>query len=66
MSQESLFDASVYVQRAYDALVLAYSEAELQEIAMLKAAVLRGYLDICRLRDGQLSLEDDTASSAPF
>jgi hypothetical protein len=40
MSQGSLFDASVYIMRAYDQLVLAYSETELEQLRTLKAATL--------------------------
>ena len=46
MSQESLFYALDYVRDAYEALVMAYSNEELEEIKMLKSAVLRCYVGL--------------------
>ena len=70
MSQGSLFDASVYIRRAYDQLVLAYNEVELEEIAMLKNAVLRAYVGTRESAYEQISLdhpEQDVAETdAPF
>jgi len=56
MCQESLFDAQDYVREAYEKLVLAYSIYEIEEIAMLKRAVLRGYVGM-REKADQLTLE---------
>jgi len=44
MSQGSLFDASVYTMRAYDQLVLAYNDAELEQLRALKMQTLRTYV----------------------
>jgi len=70
MSQGSLFDASVYIRRAYDQLVLAYNEVELEEIAMLKNAVLRAYVGTRESAYEQIEFdhptEDQTGVDAPF
>jgi hypothetical protein len=70
MSQMGLFDASVYVRKAYDALVLAYNEAELEEIAVVKSAVLRAYVGLEEAAHAQLELpasEDDwVEAQIPF
>jgi len=44
MSQGSLFDASVYTLRAYDQLVLAYDQAELEQLRALKMQTIRAYV----------------------
>jgi len=66
MSQASLFDASVYVRNAYDALVLAYSHAELAQIQMLKEAVLRGYVSMVEADHQQLLLGHPGEADVPF
>lgn len=66
MSQNALFDAEVYVRKAYDALVLAYDRYELEELYMLKNAVLRGYVSLKVIQSEQLELDDVTRDEAPF
>jgi len=56
MSQGSLFDASGYIQKAYDQLVLAYNAAELEEIAAVKQAVLRSFIGVREQAYEQLEL----------
>ena len=56
MSQGSLFDASGYIQKAYDQLVLAYNEADLEEIAAIKQAVLRSFIGVREQAYEQLEL----------
>lgn len=46
MSQDALFDASVYVRRAYDELVLAFDAVELEQLHTLKLMVLQTYVAI--------------------
>ena len=41
MSQEPLYDASVYCLRAYDQLALAYNVSELDELRSLKTQTIR-------------------------
>ena len=60
MSQGSLFDASVYIQRAYDQLVLAYDQAELEQLRSLKQQTLRTYIAL------QDMLVDDMPPSQPL
>ena len=58
MSQESLFNARIYVRRAYESLILAYAEHELQELEALKNAVFRGMITVETIALEQLSLDD--------
>ena len=60
MSQGTLFDASVYIQRAYDQLVLAYDQAELEQLRSLKQQTLRTYIAL------QDMLVDDMPPSQPL
>jgi len=60
MSQGSLFDASVYTMRAYDQLVLAYNDAELEQLRSLKMQTLRTYVAL------QDMLVDDMPPSQPL
>lgn len=52
MKQDSLFDASVYVLRAYDQLVLAYDNSELEQLRSLKAQVIRTYVALQEMNYG--------------
>ena len=71
MSQESLFDAADYVQKAYDQLVLAHRAHETAEIASLKWQMLQTWLSLQEARmlaqatDETLTLEMQT-DDAPF
>lgn len=58
VSQGSLFDASVYIMRAYDQLVLAYSEAELEQLRSLKSQTMRTWLAVQELAIGQEHIAD--------
>ena len=50
MKQDNLFDASIYVLRAYDQLVLAYDNSELEQLRSLKAQVMRAYVALQDLK----------------
>lgn len=50
MTQESLFEASVYVQHAYDQLVLAYDVHESRELATCKWQLLQAWLTLQQAR----------------
>jgi len=62
MSQGSLFDASVYVLRAYDQLVLAYNDAELEQLRSLKMQVIRTYVALQEMNYGTAVLPEPLLS----
>lgn len=70
MSQESLFDASEYVRRAHEQLVLAWNRHESAEIASAKWQLLQLWLSLqeARLRSEGTStaLSLDDAFDTPY
>lgn len=59
MSQSSLFDASVYVQHAYDNLVRALDAHESDEIASIKWQLLQAWLSLQNTRLDVTAYEQD-------
>lgn len=69
MTQDSLFDASVYVQRAYDQLVLASHHApESSELNGLKWQMLQAWLSLqqARLREDSNYVQAALTDEPPF
>lgn len=50
MSQYSLFNAAVYVQKAYDQLVLAHEAHDSKELDSLKWQMLQAWLSLQQAR----------------
>lgn len=68
MSQESLFNARLYLRQAYESLVLAYAAHELQEVEALKNAVFRGMITVENIALEHVAMDELTQSEidVPF
>jgi len=66
MSQGSLFDASVYTLKAYDQLVLAYDQSELEQLRSLKSQVIRTYVVLQEMRSAEPILPEPLLSVDDF